>query len=456
MRFPLPSDVLDIVTAIDRAGGRALVVGGFVRDHLLRIETKDIDIEVFGLPIDGLESTLASFGEVITVGRAFGVLRLKHLDVDFSIPRRDNKIGKGHRDFRVEFDPNLSFADAARRRDLTINALGYDPLTDEILDEHEGRDDLEARRLRAVDETTFPEDPLRALRVAQFLARFDMQPDETLTRLCRDSDLADLSAERIHDELIKLMLKAPRPSLGWEFLRTTDLIRFFPEAEALIDVPQDPEWHPEGTVWEHTLMVIDEAAKLRVGQLPDDVILMFAALAHDFGKPATTFTDDDGRIRSPNHEDEGVAPTRAFMERLRFAHDIIDAVAVITRYHLAPAMFPLGGAKPKAYRRLARNLAAGGTTMEMLARVARADHFGRTTPDALARDFSTGDAFLAAAADLHIEGESPKDVVQGRHLIARGLQPGPLFKEILDRCRDYQDETGETDAEAILDALEIG
>ncbi|MGH9334486.1 MAG: CCA tRNA nucleotidyltransferase, partial [Vicinamibacteria bacterium] len=207
-----------------REGGRALIVGGFVRDRLLGIESREIDIEVFGLSFAELEGVLSTFGEVIHVGKAFGVFRVKGLGIDFSLPRRDSKIRPGHTGFEVEYDPEMSFAEAARRRDLTINSMGLDPMTLEYLDPHGGRKDLREKRLRATDRNHFPEDPLRGLRVAGFAARFEMAPDEELKKLCSELDLSELSAERVFVELGKLLLRSEKPSIGFELLRETRLL----------------------------------------------------------------------------------------------------------------------------------------------------------------------------------------------------------------------------------------
>jgi tRNA nucleotidyltransferase (CCA-adding enzyme) len=440
--------LVEIARAVAAAAGRALVVGGYVRDKLRGEESKDYDVEVFGLDLHALERVLGRFGEVIAVGRAFGVLQIKGLTIDFSLPRRDSKVASGHKGFDVAFDPGLDFASAARRRDLTINSIGLDPLTGEILDPHGGRADLESGVLRATDATHFSEDPLRGLRAAQFAARFEMTPDAELVRLCRALDLSELSAERVLEEWRKLLLKGVRPARGLEFLRTTDLLRFTPELAALIGVPQDPEWHPEGDCWVHNQLVVDEAARLRDGG-GDDPALMFAALLHDVGKPPTTVIED-GRVRSPGHDVRGVALAEVFLTRMRAPADLVTQVSALVEHHLAPALFIKQGATEKAYRRLARKLGAAGASAELLVRVARADHLGRTTDEAVRRVFPAGDEFLARARELTIERRPPQDAVLGRHLIARGMKPGVEFGEILERCREVQDETGWTDPEQIL------
>ena len=443
--------IVSVIRAIADAGGRGLLVGGYVRDRLLGIDSKDYDIEIYGLAIEALEDVLAGFGEVIQVGRAFGVVRVKGIDADISLPRRDSKTGAGHRGFDVTFDPNLNFAEASRRRDLTINSIGFDPLSDEVLDPHGGRSDLEHRVLRATDANHFAEDPLRGIRAAQFAARFEMTPDAELVKLCAQLDLEELAPERIFEEFRKLLLKGRKPSLGLEFMRRSNMLRFFPELAALVDVPQDPEWHPEGDVWVHTLMVVDEAAGMRTGG-EDDLALMYGALCHDFGKPDATI-EYGGRIRSPEHDAAGARIARSFLERLRAPGRLVDQVDALVKYHLAPALFLAQGTTAKGYRRLARNLEQAGAGIDLLVRVARADHWGRTTEEAKQRVFPAGEAFLEAATNAQVVERAPVDVVQGRHLIARGFAPGPHFSDILGRCREIQDETGLQDPEEILDRV---
>ncbi len=441
--------ILEIAARLVREGGRAVLVGGVVRDGLLGEAVKDLDVEVFGLTRERLEAVLGEFGEVITVGQAFGVWRVAGLDVDFSLPRRDNKVAPGHRGFEVECDPNLDFAEAARRRDVSVNSMGIDLATGELLDPHGGLRDLSVGLLRATDPSTFGEDPLRALRVAQFAARFDFAVDDDLYEICSGFDLGELPGERILEEFRKLLSKGRKPSLGFEFLRASDLLSQFPEIAALVGVVQDPEWHPEGDVYIHTLMALDRAVAFREAVGEHALAMMFGVLCHDFGKPATTQTVD-GRIRSLGHEAAGLEPTRAFLDRLCASNELHGQVERLVADHLAPAVFFEQGATARAYRRLARKHGEVGLPLTVLEAVARADHFGRTTEDAVAGRFPGGDHFLEQAAALEVASEAPRDVVQGRHLIARGLEPSPEFGRILERCRDLQDETGLRDAEEIL------
>ena len=338
----LAEDARRVALAIREAGGRALCVGGFVRDRLLERASEDLDLEVFGIPEDQLPALLTTLGRVEPVGQAFPVYKLGHIDV--ALPRRESKSGRGHKGFIVQGDHTMAFADAARRRDFTINAIGWDPLTDEYLDPFDGRADLARRLLRVVDPATFGDDSLRVLRALQFAARFELTIDADTAAICRAIPLDDLPAERIWGEFEKLLLKALRPSIGFALARELGVIeQILPEMVPLYDCPQDAEWHPEGDVWTHTLMVIDEARK-RNDDLdrPRLATLMLSAVCHDLGKPATTAMID-GRVRSPGHEAAGVPLATAILDRLNLNtldnFDVRTQVLGITAEHLRPSAF---------------------------------------------------------------------------------------------------------------------
>jgi tRNA nucleotidyltransferase (CCA-adding enzyme) len=434
-RLPEAHAVRGIAKACAEAGGRALVVGGWVRDQL-RGEPReaDVDLEIFGLSVAAARDVLARFGRVRRVGRAFPIQLVRELGLEVSVA-----------------EPGVDFETAARRRDLRINAMGWDPLSGELLDPHGGRADLAAGVLRATDPAHFGDDPLRGLRTAQLAARFEMAPDAELRGLCAATDLGKVPAERIFGELRRLLLRAARPSIAFGLLHEVGLLRFFPELAALVGTPQDPEWHPEGDVWVHNQLVIDRAAQLREGDEARDLLLMFGALCHDLGKPATT-ERREGRILSYKHSEAGIPPTHVWLERLRAPKWLVTGVVALVRHHLAPAQLTreANRAGPRAYRKLLRRLAAAGLDADLLERVARADHLGRTTEDALAGRFAAGDAFRVRAAEISAEPATHTDAVKGRHLLARGMVPGPEVGRILARCREIQDETGWTDPDAIL------
>ncbi len=420
-----------ICREVAAAGGRALLVGGSVRDALLGEAAYDLDFEVFGLEPEALKSLLGRHFDLDLVGQSFGVLKIRHLAIDVSIPRRESKRGLGHKGFEIHSEPTLTLAEAAERRDFTINAMAFDPLSGELLDPFGGCRDLQARTLRHVSEK-FAEDPLRVLRGMHFAARFGLDPDPETLALCRRIEPEGLARERVFEEWRKLILLGREIGKGLGFLRATGWVGYSPELEALIDCPQDPEWHPEGDVWIHTCHVMDAFARERIGDPWEDLVVGFGALCHDLGKPATTIHDEDGRIRSKGHEEEGEAPTRAFLGRMTHQSQLVDEVVPLVREHLKPIMLHKAGAGPSAIRRLARRVGR----IDRLVRVARADHGGR--PPLPFDDFPSGEWLLEQARALEVADHKPVPIVMGRHLIELGQKPGPHFKDLLEACLDAQ------------------
>jgi tRNA nucleotidyltransferase (CCA-adding enzyme) len=439
MDFESPADAsLATAVAIARrvrdAGGRALIVGGWVRDRLMGRPSKDVDIEVYGVPVPALRDVLSAFGNVNTVGESFTVYKVAGIDV--ALPRRESKTGRGHRGFEVTGDPDLPIAEAARRRDFTINAIAWDPLTGEYLDPWNGRQDLDARILRAVDPVTFGEDSLRVLRAVQFAARFEFALEARTREICRHIPLDDLPAERIWGEIEKLLLHATRPSIGLTLTLELGVVdRLFPELAPLVGCEQEPEWHPEGDVWVHTLLVVDEA-RTRIDDLdrPRQIVVMLGAVCHDLGKPSTT-AFLDGRIRSIDHEQEGVAPATALLDRLNInsidGYDVRRQVLGIVAHHLKPGMFRQSPTPVSdgAFRRLAQKV-----DLELLARVAKSDCLGRGP----GFDCSAMDWFLERARELGVQHAPPEPIVKGRHILALGVAPGPRVGEILKQIYERQ------------------
>ena len=480
-------EVRVVAELVRDAGGRALLVGGCVRDELLGLEPKDFDIECFGIAPDDLQRVLRPRFELDLVGLSFGVIKLHHLDIDVALPRRETKLGLGHRAFEMEYDPTLTVAEASARRDFTVNAIYRDPLTDEILDPWNGRADLERKVLRHVSDH-FREDPLRVLRGMQFVARFDLTPATETIAVCREMTPEGLPPERLFEEWAKLLTKGVKISKGLSFLRDVGWTKYYPELERLIGCEQDPEWHPEGDVWNHTCCCLDAFAASRqqndrMTELPnarideEDLIVGLAVLCHDFGKPACTSYDPvKRRIRSLGHDEEGVAPTLSFLRRLTNEERLLKEVPPLVRLHMRPfAMW-----RDKSSDGAIRRLAAKVVRIDRLLRVAAADAKGigsnkvdleslasavsnpalkastpaltDATPALRDSTLTLTDSnqtlkdpsleplrWLAEQAErLRVADAAPKPIVQGRDLIALGMKPGVEFGRILKSAYDAQ------------------
>lgn len=431
---------IKIAEAVKDAGGRALIVGGYPRDLVMheklgkQVETKDVDLEVYGLTLQELQKIIEPIHHINEVGASFGVLKVGPMDV--ALPRKDSKTGQGHRGFVVEADPNLTHKDAARRRDFTINTLALDPLTGDLIDEWNGVVDIEKGVLRMVDKETFGDDPLRSLRAMQFAGRFEFVIVAETVTVCRSFNLKELSSERIGEEWVKLLLKAEKPSIGLTAARELGIIeQLHPELHALIGTPQEPEWHPEGDVWNHTLLAADVASRIiRREKLGRDqsLTVMLAALCHDMGKPrVTALNKDTGRIRSPEHAREGVELAHSFMKGLHISGDIQKKVERIVFDHMF--LPEASRAKDAAIRRLAKRLAPA--TIQELIWVTEADFCGRTLENP---DTSLIDLFQKRADDLAVTESAVEPFIKGRDLLEFGIKPGKEMGDILQQLENAQ------------------
>ncbi len=440
----LPEDLHAMLEAVRRVG-RPRLVGGGVRDWLLGLPPKDFDVEVAGVEFDRLRRALESFGATDVVGRSFGVIKVRSAttgnEYDFSLPRRESKTGAGHRGFAVAANSSLTDAEAAARRDFTVNAIAMDPFTGELIDPHDGQHDLAARVLRHTS-AAFVEDPLRVLRAFQLAARFDLALAPETAALCRgiSATFAELPVERVWGEWDKWATKSVKPSRGLAVLEETDWLKHFPEVAALRGTPQEPEWHPEGDVFTHTQHCLDALVALDDWPSSDAArrrLLMFAVLAHDFGKPATTVRGEKrGAMRwlSPGHEAAGGEPAKAFLRRLAAPLDLDAPVGALVVNHLAHHH-----GQPEysdtSVRRLARKLAPA--TIDDLAAVMRADSNGRP-PLASPETHGRIDALVAKAHLLRLADAAPKPIILGRHLVAAGIRPGPPMKPIIEAAFEAQ------------------
>jgi len=447
----IPADLRAMLDATRRVG-RPRLVGGGVRDWLLGLEPKDFDVEVAGVDFEKLQRTLAPFGATDVVGRSFGVVKVRSrasgTEYDFSLPRRESKTGTGHRGFAVAPDPELSDAEAAARRDFTVNALALDPYTGEIVDPHGGRRDLRARVLRHTG-PAFVEDPLRVLRAMQLAARFDftLAPETAALGRSIAETFAELPVERVWGEWEKWAVKSLRPSRGLTVLEETGWLRHFPEIAALRGCLQEPEWHPEGDAFTHTQCCLDALVALDAWHAADAArrrVLALAVLAHDFGKPARTHRAEKRgalRIVSPGHEAAGGPPAESFLRRIGAPLELTDPVRALVVNHLAHHHGQTHFTDTSV-RRLARRLAPA--SIDELAAVMRADCNGRP-PLKSPETHTRIDELLGKAGALALADRAPRPLVLGRHLIALGHTPGPEFKKILAAAFEAQLDGGFAD-----------
>lgn len=464
----------DITNEVCSRGGDIFYVGGYVRDAEIGKENKDIDVEVFGLSSEELKEVLSLYGIVDEVGASFGVYMIHGLSIDFSLPRREvqGKILKeetllilskepepamrkeleriyegfsisvqagdsfGHKDFLVIPDGFMSLQEASMRRDFTMNALMKNVTSGEVHDFWNGREDIQNNMVRHISDKTFIEDPLRVLRACQFASRFEFSIASETVALCRNIDLTTLPKERLYAEIEKALMKSEKPSIAMELWRELGVTeKLFPELHELIACEQNPSHHAEGSVWNHTKMVIDVASQLKE-ESSHPVHFMFGSLCHDMGKPVTTKVVD-GRITSYGHDFLGVKVAESFMNRITSDKKLIDYVKGLTKHHMRlNALYPNGS--DKAIRKLSMD-----TNIQDLRLFSEADYRGRGVVE---RDFTPiSDWFESrlkeAGADKKI---SP--LVTGKDLIEQGMKPGKDFTVILNKAMDYQLEGMEKDA----------
>ncbi len=430
----IPEQVLHVCQSLQQAGGKAWLVGGCVRDMLLGCVPHDWDIEVYQLDEKKLIQALQGLGRFEHVGKQFGVYKLwlKDIEIDIALPRKEIKTGEGHTAFDVVCDSELEPEQAVMRRDFTINAMMFDPLKDELLDFHDGQKHLQTKQLKHVS-PAFIEDPLRPLRAMQFAARFGLTLDAQTSDMCKQllSEAASLPSARIWQEWLKWS-RAEQPSLGLQALKDMGWDAFYPELLALQGCVQDKHWHPEGDVWTHTMLVVDEARKLcdiRSLDERESMVLMFAALCHDLGKPLTTRKDNHGKISSPNHGAAGVKLSISFLQRISAPRRLISHIIPLVAEHVAHFS---GEATLRAVKRLAKRLEPSHIRMwEMLT---EADSNGRT-PVPPSRPAL---AWLEFAQEAGISEEKQAPIVTGKLLLSWGLESSPAMGNLLLKAYEAQ------------------
>ena len=438
------SAVKQITQLFKKKGADIYLVGGCVRDSLLGLSPKDIDIEIYKLSAETIEAILSKHFKIDTVGKNFGVFLLKGYSIDVSLPRKESKTGLKHTDFKITGDPYMHPKNAALRRDFTINAISYDLVKEVLYDPYNGMDDLSNKHLRHIS-SAFIEDPLRVFRAMQFIARFNLSVNPDTLKLCQSLTPNQIPKERIWEEWKKLLLKGHTISLGLQFLEDCDWLSYFPELYALTECEQDPEWHPEGNVWEHTKHCMDAFAKNKIGDDWEDLIVGLATLCHDMGKPKTTVKGEDGKIRSPQHDVEGVGIAKAFLARMTEQKKVFDEVLPLVAEHMRPHNLYTNNSGDSAIRRLANKV----KRIDRLIRVFQADQLGRP-PIKVTEDLVSN--WLAERShQLELQASAPKPIILGRHLIAENLEPSPIFKTLLKECFEAQlDGTFDNETDGLI------
>ena len=456
----IPNKIQEIVKAIVDYGRISYresipyLVGGGVIDIFECREPKDWDIEVFNRSIDELESILSPFGEVNAIGKKFGILKLKveNLDLEFSIPRTENKIGVGHQDFNIWLEPEMSIVDAAKRRDFTVNAIYLNLVTGKIEDPFGGRKDLRRSLLDIVSPDTFIEDPLRCFRAMRFVSYRTRTSSLNLRQLCSTmiEECKALSSDSIFQEWNKMLLKGNRPDRSLRFLRDSNLIKLYPEIENLINCEQSPTHHREGNVFNHSCLALQSAASLR-NNLPEEWRLpfMWAALLHDIGKPSCTKIDENGKIKSIGHDVVGAKMARQFMLRLTNSETLINKVELLVKHHMKPITY---NDKTRLYkwRQLHNEI-----PLNILAYFTLADSMGRIADEPFNLRF---DKTMKIWEQIGSPEGKIKSVLTGQDLINIGLTPGIHFGEILEKAYQFQIINGIDNKEELIKRLrnEIG
>ncbi len=448
----LPADFRDRRLFVRLFGLDVYAVGGYVRDLLRRRPSDEVDILVTRHALEDIVRKLSPHGRVDLVGRSFGVLKFtrKGKTFDVAMPRVDapaaSRGARRHRDIAVSADPFLPLEQDLERRDFRCNSIALRLKGGDLIDPFEGRRDIASRVLRVTSAEAFPEDPLRVLRAARFASTLGFSVAPEIYELSKDIDLGGLSVERVAEELFKLLLGSEKPSVGLEeMFRLGALKQLFPELTALTLAIHDPVFHPERdaygnhTVWHHTLLTLDQAARLaRKGGLSQEkkLCLLLAALYHDTGKPsASDWEFKRGRMVLTNigHDVRGEAAARRAFDRLKIfswnGFDLRKTALLLIRHHhrVAEIWQNRSRVTRKAFNRLAHD--AGGE-IELLILLDAADRAGRRAQPVKGLD-AAARWTLKKFEELRVSRETIKPLILGRDLIPLGVEPGPNMGKLL-------------------------
>ncbi|PNV84318.1 MAG: CCA tRNA nucleotidyltransferase [Sulfurimonas sp.] len=386
-----PSKLNIIFDKLNKLGIKPIIVGGFIRDSLVHIDSKDIDIEVYGISsFLELQNILNEFGTVNVVGKSFGVCKLyfEDYDLDFSFPRVDNKVQSGHRGFDITIDTTLDFKTATSRRDFTMNSVGYDVCEKKILDPFGGIEDFKNKTLRAVNLESFGEDPLRVLRAVQFAARFELKIEDNLFSTCKDMVLngllKELPKERVFEEIKKLLLYAKKPSRGFELLKEFG-----------------------SDLYTQNISVIDEIAKQRITNNQTNLVLMLAALCYNFSQKET----------------------QNFIEKLTHEKELLQKSLLLVKKHKEIDTLYKNGISDYHIYKLSADV-----NIEELLILSSSIYFANHS----SKIYKIGEEVKKRAKELDILNKKLPAILMGRDILKFGIEPSPLFSEILNSAYEAQ------------------
>ena len=424
-----PSLVKEVFEAINKHG-KAYIVGGFVRDFYLGMpHYRDIDVEIYGIEAEKLENILSEFSNVNFVGKSFGVYKIEALSqFDFALARTEKKNGHTHQQFEITLDKHLTFKQASLRRDLTINAMLFDPFLNECIDPYGGLEDLKSKQLKAVNLDTFKEDPLRVLRVARFLAKLpDFKVDEDLKLICQtmSKDLNYLSQERIYEEYCQILMST-MPSCAFEFLKEINALPDF--LKQMTNTMQRLDFHPEGSVFNHTMLVIDLAAICKK-QVDRPLYFMWAALLHDIGKIKVSTPEG----KAPNHDLVGETMAQTLMFEISRDKKLTGYVSILVRTHMA-LMVAMKKDDDLPYLRVLKRI-DGICQLNDLLLLSKCDKLGRKRQDYIT--IEKFDAYIKKMKETY-GSEAIKPIINGHDLIENNFNMKQKYKQILDEAYTLQ------------------
>lgn len=435
------NELNELNTKLKSIGANLYMVGGCVRDAIMNKNSKDIDLEVFHITKENFEKFLNenNYKFSIEPNSKFPVYRLTldSNEIEIGFPRRDNKTGHKHTDFDVEIDPNMSVAEAQKRRDFTCNAIYFHLDSKKYIDSYDGLHDINDNQLVPVDEKTFKEDPLRLFRAFQFIARFGFEYDELLKIIDEDflKETLHLSKDSIYKEIEKAILHGKYFIFALNFLKDSGLLRMhFPDLDVLSNCQQNPSHHYEGNVWNHTQLVTYQAGLeiKEMSKIQDKITLFFASLLHDIGKPATTTNDEKG-IRAIGHEKEGVKIAQKMLEGF-VPNKYHKGILALIEHH----MFDTNMSAKKILK-LADELKTKGINWKQLITIQRCDDMGRISIDSTDKSRCNNIIdFENRVIKLGVLHDPLSELISGKQLLEIGFKSGKIIGEIMNEVRAKQ------------------